>query len=116
MRDDPRGQLQAILLNRIVNAIEATDDGMRTRAAPEVGRGGALHGDGYGTKNRSEKMDHVFDALVTTKTRGTGSGSAICGMSKRLGGSCPHRPADKPGPEFEASLLLNGPTNFAPKW
>ena len=36
------GQLQAILLNFIVVAMEAMDDNMRPRAAPEIGRGGGV--------------------------------------------------------------------------
>jgi PAS domain S-box-containing protein len=79
-----RIQLQQVILNLVVNAIEAMS------AVPEAGRelnissetdgsGGILVAVGdCGPGIDSEHIDHLFDAFYTTKPAGIGLGLAIC--------------------------------------
>jgi signal transduction histidine kinase len=80
------GQLQEVLLNLAGNAIEAMDaieEGGRvlrvsTRRDDRDAITVAVQDTGPGIA--PEKLDSIFDAFVTTKSRGMGLGLAICRM------------------------------------
>ncbi|WP_407175452.1 AAA family ATPase [Bradyrhizobium sp. STM 3562] len=79
-----RVQLQQVILNLIINAVEAMrgmDDGWRElRISTDTnGEGGvlvSLRDTGPGLDRKS--MDHLFEAFYTTKPDGMGMGLAIC--------------------------------------
>jgi signal transduction histidine kinase len=79
-----RVQLQQVLLNLIVNAVEAmsgADDGRRellisTREAGPHGVLVAVRDSGPGLTR--EAAEHLFDAFYTTKPDGLGMGLSIC--------------------------------------
>jgi signal transduction histidine kinase len=75
-----RVQLQQVLMNLMLNAIEAMKDsgGELTITSQSVERGGlliAVSDTGVGLP--TENPDQIFDSFVTTKPQGTGMGLAI---------------------------------------
>lgn len=79
-----RVQLQQVVLNLIVNAIEAmtsTDDNARelvvsTELSPAEGLLVAVGDSGPGVV--SEDRERIFESFVTTKPAGVGTGRSIC--------------------------------------
>jgi PAS domain S-box-containing protein len=77
-----RVQLQQVLLNLIMNAIEAMSEveGPRTlfiQSVPGSGDGVAVRVSDSGPGLDSESLAHLFDAFYTTKSKGMGMGLAI---------------------------------------
>lgn len=79
------GQLQQVVMNLVVNALEATPQGRRVTIVvttqPRDGRDGvALAVEDTGSGIATDVLPRVFDAFFTTKPRGqgTGLGLAIC--------------------------------------
>jgi len=79
-----RGQMQQVILNLIVNGIEAMTAGMHRprmlRVSSEMAGPGnvliAVADTGMGLD--PTKADHIFDTFFTTKPEGMGMGLAIC--------------------------------------
>jgi signal transduction histidine kinase len=107
------GQLQAVILNLVRNAIEAMQalrDGNRVlRVKTEYhGRGAitvAVEDSGPGIDPKL--FDRIFDAFVTTKTQGMGLGLAICRMIvERHGGQLTAASDGKHGALFQFVLPI----------
>jgi two-component system, LuxR family, sensor kinase FixL len=108
-----RIQLQQVILNLIVNAIEAmsgTADGPRELT---VVTGGSEPGDVFvevrdsGPGLDPASLDHVFDTLYTTKPNGTGMGLAICRAIVEVHGGRISAAANEPqGASFRFTLPL----------
>ena len=61
-----------------------------------------------------KKLDHIFDAFVTTKPRGMGLGLTICRMiDERHGGQLLASSGREGGAEFDIILPVNRPTASA---
>ena len=79
-----RIQLQQVILNLIVNAIEAMSGaGIGPRELVVSTRNGAANGVLVAVRDSGpgldpESVDHLFDAFYTTKSAGIGMGLAIC--------------------------------------
>jgi signal transduction histidine kinase len=79
-----RIQLQQVMLNLILNAIEAmipvTDRARTLRLKSEVNESNTvlLTVEDSGTGIDPKNAERIFDALFTTKSHGTGMGLAIC--------------------------------------
>jgi PAS domain S-box-containing protein len=74
-----RVQLQQVLMNLIVNGIEAMKEkgGLLVIKTEAVGNGLKVSVSDTGVGIPAERMDQIFDAFVTTKPSGTGLGLAI---------------------------------------
>ena len=107
------GQLQEVILNLARNAIEAMDaikDGSRVlrlrtwhddRNAITV----AIQDTGPGIDD--ENLERIFDAFVTTKSKGMGLGLAICRMIvERHGGQLTASSGNKSGALFQFTLPI----------
>jgi signal transduction histidine kinase len=75
------GQIQQVLLNLLMNAAQAMDDGgtltLRTFPEDATGRAGfSVTDTGKGVP--PEVRDHIFEAFVTTKDQSTGLGLRMC--------------------------------------
>ncbi|HVZ54073.1 MAG TPA: MASE4 domain-containing protein [Pseudolabrys sp.] len=112
-----RGQLQEVLLNLIRNAIEAMDSitiGARTLCLKTEWHGNdavAVVVEDSGPGIAPEKLDSIFDAFMTTKSKGMGLGLAICRMiAERHGGRLEASTVDKRGARFQMIL----PVTIAP--
>jgi len=74
-------QLQQVLLNLMLNAIEAMmDTGGVLTIKSQLGQGGGvlISVSDTGVGLPAEKMDQIFSAFFTTKPQGSGMGLAIC--------------------------------------
>jgi signal transduction histidine kinase len=77
LRADP-GQLQQVLVNLVMNAIDACEDGGRVMlSAARRGDGVALEVTDDGRGIAQEDRAHVFDPFFTTKKRGKGTGLGL---------------------------------------
>ncbi len=84
---DP-GLLRQVLLNVMLNALQAMPDGGELRVSAErAGRQVRLQVADTGDGISREHLDRVFDPFFTTKKTGTGLGLSICyGIVERHGG------------------------------
>jgi signal transduction histidine kinase len=90
LRSDPAG-LRQILLNVLINAIDATPEGgsvQLTATREERDRAIVIRVDDSGRGLGPNNPNELFQPFVTTKTRGTGLGLAISKqIAEKLGGS-----------------------------
>ncbi len=84
-------QLMQLVLNLLLNAVDALDGGGRVRVAAERSAGGVrLVVEDNGPGVAAEVRDRLFEPFVTTKDigKGTGLGLAVCrGLVEAVGGS-----------------------------
>jgi two-component system, NtrC family, sensor histidine kinase HydH len=74
---DPE-QIKQVLINILINAIQAQADGGEISVAEKIEDGkwiGSIHDSGPGMSG--EQLDHIFDPFFTTKQKGTGLGLSI---------------------------------------
>jgi len=104
---DPQ-QLKQVLLNLLLNGIEAMDGGGRLEVATQVkGAKLVLRIMDTGTGIAPECLNQVWDPFFTTKERGMGLGMAIVkGVVERHGGSIDLSSAIGKGTTVEVSLPL----------
>jgi two-component system sensor histidine kinase HydH len=90
LQSDPAG-LRQILLNVLINAIDATPEGgsvQLTATRQERDKAIVIRVDDSGKGLGQNNPDELFQPFVTTKTRGTGLGLAISRqIAEKLGGS-----------------------------
>ncbi len=93
-----RNQMQSVLLNLIINALDATDSGGRIHVSTGIGvsatkpgqRGIEIVCSDTGCGIAPENLDKIFDPFFTTKEVGQGTGlglSVSYGIVERHGGS-----------------------------
>jgi PAS domain S-box-containing protein len=108
-----RVQLQQVLVNLILNALEATDaaPGVVRIASARGGEGELLvtvSDEGIGLPQGA--ADRIFDAFFTTKRQGTGMGLAISrSIVESHGGRLWAAPAEPRGTSFHVSLPAADP-------
>lgn len=77
---DPE-QMKQVLLNLVINAIEASPAGSEVQLRTLAHEGGAvIEVEDSGAGIPAEAVDHIFDPFFTTKPKGTGLGLAISSM------------------------------------
>ena len=114
-----RGQLQEVLLNLVFNAIEAMDGKygdrvLRLKTERREDDEIVIKVTDTGPGIDPKKLDHIFDAFVTTKARGIGLGLAICRMIvERHGGQLLASSGREGGAEFDIILPVNRPADSA---
>ena len=93
-----RGQMQQVVLNLVVNGIEAMTASAHRPRVLQVSSRMAGPGDvsiavaDTGTGLGTTKTEHIFDAFFTTKPEGMGIGLSICRrLSKPMAVACEHR-------------------------
>jgi signal transduction histidine kinase len=103
-----RVQLQQVLMNLMLNGIEAMkDSGGELIVKSELDQDGqvliSVSDNGVGLP--PEKADHIFDAFFTTKPQGTGMGLAISrSIVESHGGRIWATPNSGPGATFRFTL------------
>lgn len=104
-----RVRLEQVLLNLLVNALDAMPSGGRLRVEayvfPETT---SINVTDTGTGIPKELQDKVFDAYFTTKGTGTGLGLALCDKIMRQHDGSLHFQSSETGTTFEMTLPLNG--------
>jgi C4-dicarboxylate-specific signal transduction histidine kinase len=110
-----RIQLQQVILNLVMNAIEAVSavgDGPRdllVSTAKHEADGVLLTVRDSGTGLDPEKLDHIFDAFYTTKREGMGMGLAVSrSIIEAHGGRLWASPNEPRGAVFQFTLPSNG--------
>jgi signal transduction histidine kinase len=77
-----RTQLQQVLLNLVMNSVEAMTDGgqltIRSAAGPDRFARVSVQDTGTGTGLEQDHMDRIFEAFFSTKAGGIGMGLSIC--------------------------------------
>jgi C4-dicarboxylate-specific signal transduction histidine kinase len=106
-----RVQLQQVMLNLIVNAIEAmsaTSEGPRVllvSTAAASGKGVSIAVSDTGPGLPADGINHVFDPFYTTKTGGLGMGLSICrSIIDAYGGQLSVKPNVPRGAVFQFTL------------
>jgi two-component system sensor histidine kinase HydH len=106
---DPE-QLKQVLLNLVINAVEASSSGA-TVVLRTVYNGGpiSLEVEDNGSGVPEEVADQIFDPFFTTKPKGTGLGLAVSSMIiSQHGGSLSFNRNREGGTTFRIELPLNG--------
>lgn len=102
---DPE-QLKQVLLNLVINAIEASPAGSEIRLRTLALNGGAaieIEDDGSGIP--ADAVDRIFDPFFTTKPKGTGLGLAISSMIvSQHGGTLSFHAGPRGGATFRIEL------------
>lgn len=102
---DPE-QLKQVLLNLVINAIEASPSGSEIRLrtlALKSGTAIEIEDDGSGIP--ADAVDRIFDPFFTTKPKGTGLGLAISSMIvSQHGGTLSFRAGPRSGTIFRIEL------------
>jgi two-component system NtrC family sensor kinase len=115
LRTLDRSQVQSVLLNIILNAIDATDKGghinIYTRLATTPGQGKAIEVEisDTGCGIPAEHLDKLFDPFFTTKEVGKGTGLGLSvsqGIIERHGGTIRVRSTVGEGSVFTISFPL----------
>ena len=102
---DPE-QLKQVLLNLVINAIEASPAGSEIRLRTLALNGGnAIEIEDDGSGIPSDAVDRIFDPFFTTKPKGTGLGLAISSMIvSQHGGTLSFRAGPHGGAIFRIEL------------
>jgi two-component system, NtrC family, sensor histidine kinase HydH len=123
--DADSGQIRQILLNLMLNALEALPEGGRIEVQIERSESAGVAGEGPGGRATIRVADNgpglpaallerIFDPFVTTKETGTGLGLSVCKrMTEAHGGSIIAGNREGGGAEFVVTLPCSG-TNGAP--
>jgi signal transduction histidine kinase len=105
------GQLNEVLINLFHNAIEAMDAikaerrVLKVRTRPDGANAVVVEVEDSGPGIDPKRLEHIFDAFVTTKPQGTGLGLAICRMIvERHGGQLSARSNGRDGALFRLVL------------
>jgi signal transduction histidine kinase len=105
------GQLQEVIVNLFHNAIEAMDATkadrrvLKVRTRPDGADAIMVEVEDSGPGIDPKRLEHIFDAFVTTKPQGTGLGLAISRMIvERHGGQLSARSNGKDGALFRLVL------------
>jgi signal transduction histidine kinase len=106
-----RVQIQQVLINLLTNAIQSLR-GTRGHPRHIVVRSSRIDAQDVlldvsdnGMGISAEKMDHIFDAFFTTKTKGTGMGLSLCRtIVEKHGGRLWASQGDEPGAIFHMQL------------
>ena len=109
-----RNQLRQVMINLVLNAIEAMDN-TTDQSRTLLVKTGALRprcycrrSGGFGSGIDPNQLDGIFDAFVTTKSHGTGLGLAICQtIIERHGGQLSAFSDGKNGATFQLFYQLN---------
>ena len=111
---DPE-QLKQVLLNLLINAIEASPPNASIFLRTVVANGTlAIEVQDQGTGISEEHLDHIFDPFFTTKPKGTGLGLAISStIVAQHGGSLGFRTGSGSGAIFRIELPLMQETILA---
>jgi signal transduction histidine kinase len=105
VRADPN-LVQQVLLNLVLNAVQATDGHGEVRIVVDTGRV-TVSDDGPGVPE--ENQEKIFQPFFTTRTRGTGLGLAICRKAAAaMGGSLSLGRGPLPGAAFVLELAAEG--------
>jgi signal transduction histidine kinase len=105
-------QLEQVLINLVLNAIEAQPEGGRVRLrAGTDGSEAVVEVDDSGPGIAEDARDSVFRPFVTTRAEGTGLGLAIARqIAEAHGGSLSLRPSALGGASFELRLPIGQTT------
>ena len=102
-----RVRLEQVLLNLLVNALDAMADGGHLTLLTSANRESAkINVIDTGIGIPTELQDKVFDAYFTTKGSGTGLGLALCDKIMRQHDGCLHFQSTESGTTFEMTLPL----------
>jgi C4-dicarboxylate-specific signal transduction histidine kinase len=109
-----RVQLQQVLVNLIINAIEAMSTAenrvrsLRVKTEMQESDYLLIMVEDSGTGIDAENIDRIFDAFYTTKAHGTGMGLSICrSIVESHGGRLLVSPAQPHGSIFRVSLPIS---------
>jgi signal transduction histidine kinase len=100
-------QLKQVLLNLVINAIQATRQGIVELQAAVRGRWAVITVRDEGTGIPPEHQERIFDPFYTTKDNGTGLGLAIaCKIVEQHGGTLTAANAPERGLDIVVQLPL----------
>jgi two-component system, NtrC family, sensor histidine kinase HydH len=105
---DPE-QLKQVLLNLVINAVEASPSGSEIRLRTLIRESGtAIEIEDNGSGIPEEAVDRIFDPFFTTKPKGTGLGLAISSMIvSQHGGTLSFHANPRGGTTFRIELPAN---------
>ncbi len=100
-------QMRQVLLNLLLNALEATPDGGEVRVSlSRVGAWALLKVEDTGKGIPREYLDRIFDPFFTTKERGTGLGLALVYRMVEAHGGTVQVESDEKGARFTVRLPM----------
>jgi signal transduction histidine kinase len=115
-----RVQLQQVILNLIVNAVEAMSGvsegsrGLLIRTGKDAAQRVLVAVQDSGPGLNPESFEHLFDSFYTTKPNGMGMGLSICrSIVEAHGGSISATPNPGLGITVQVTLPINGQATAA---